>query len=58
MATGIPPKTGRNKRLVKDKLNGLTFRELAKKYKISSTFAKRVYYRDLSKFGNLVDKKI
>ena len=49
---GTPTKTARNLRLVKDKAT-MTFRELAKKYKMSDKRAKEIYYRELKKVGNI-----
>ena len=58
MAKGTQPKTGRNKNLVQYKLNGMTFKSLAAMFNISPAFAKRIYYRDRTKYGYRVDKKI
>ena len=57
MAKGTQAKVDRNKNLVQYKLNGMTFKALAAMFNISPAFAKRVYYRDRTKYGYRVDKR-
>lgn len=45
---GTPTKTNRNKNLVRDK-EKMTFEQLAKKYKMSATRAKQIYYREIKR---------